>query len=75
MKFSLVHNDKSTKIDELFLFFFIMVWLICGILLVIYKPTVWLINQNISTVFGIICILVAVMFTPGLIYRLLTNNK
>ena len=75
MKFSMFHNDKSTAKDELLLFLFIAVWLVCGILLVVYKPSFFIINQTDSTVFGVLCILIAAMFIPGLIYRLFTNDK
>ena len=75
MKFSLIHNDKSTAKDELLLALFIAVWLVCGILLIAYKPEVWFIDQVASTVFGVLCLLIAFMFVPGLIYRLFTNDK
>ncbi|CDA24373.1 unknown [Roseburia sp. CAG:197] len=75
MKFSLFHNDKSTVKDELLLFLFIAFWLVCGILLVVYKPSFFIIDEAESTVFGVLCILIAAMFTPGLVYRLFTNDK
>ncbi|MBD5547067.1 MAG: hypothetical protein HDQ97_06670 [Lachnospiraceae bacterium] len=75
MKFSLIHNDKSTAKDELFLALFIAFCLVCGILLVVYKPTFWFIGQSDSTVFGVLCLILALMFIPGLIYRLMTNDK
>ena len=75
MKFSLLHNDKSTAKDELLLFLFIAFWLVCGILLVVYKPSFFIIDEAESTVFGVLCILIAAMFTPGLVYRLFTNDK
>ena len=74
MKFSLLHNDKSTVMDEIFLGMFIIFWIVCGVLLVVYKPSFWIIGSNVTMVFVIICLLVAVMFIPALIYRLMTNE-
>ena len=75
MKFSLFHNDKSTAKYDLLLFLFIACWLVCGILLVVYNTSFFIIDEAESTVFGVLCILIAAMFTPGLVYRLFTNDK
>lgn len=75
MKFSLFKNDKSTAKDELILFVFVAVCLVAGIYLVVKAPTFWLIEESMSKTFGVLWILVAVMFIPALIYRLFTNDK
>lgn len=75
MKFSLFKNDKSTAKDEFILFVFVAVCLAAGIYLVVKAPTFWLIEESMSKTFGVLWILVAMMFIPALIYRLFTNNK
>ena len=75
MKFSLFKNDKSTYLDELFLALFIIVTAGCGVALFIIRPEVLFIKQTESTVFGVLLIITGVMFIPGLIYRLFTNDK
>ena len=75
MKFHLIQNDRSTRKDELLLALLIGVWFLCGLLLVLYKPSVWILESAHTTIFGVLCILTAIMFLPVLIYRLLTNDK
>lgn len=74
MKFSLFKNDKNTARDELILFLFILACLIVGIALVVVRPEFWIISSSLSMSFGIVWILIAIMFIPGLIYRLMTND-
>ncbi len=52
MKFSLFKNDKSSAMDELILFLIIVVCLTIGILLIIYKPTFWVINSSSTKMVG-----------------------
>lgn len=73
MKF-LFHNDKSTIKDELFLLMFIVICIGAGVLFYIFAPNDWIISNSTIKVFGIVWILAGVMFIPGLIYRLCTNN-
>lgn len=73
MKFSLFRNDKTTFKDELMLALIVSISLAVGILLVVTEPSVWIIKSSTTKVFGVLCILVGVMFLPGLIYRLFTN--
>ena len=61
MKF-LFHNDKSTFKDELFLALFIL------------APENWIISNSTFKGFGIIFVFTGVMFIPGLIYRLFSND-
>lgn len=75
MKFSFFKNDKSTALDELILFVFIAICLGAGIALVATGPSFWIINSAMTKTFGVLWILVGVMFIPGLIYRLFTNEK
>lgn len=72
MKFSLFKNDKSTAKDELFLF--ILACLGVGIALVLTAPEFWLVSSLLSELFGIVWIMVAVMFASGLIFHLMMND-
>ena len=74
MKF-LFHNDKSTVKDEFFLLMFIVICIGAGVLFYIFAPNDWIISNSTIKVFGIACILTGVMFIPGLIYRLFSNDK
>ena len=73
MKF-LFHNDKSTVRDELFLFLFIVICIGAGLLFYIYAPEGWFISNSTIKAFGIVWILAGVMFIPGFIYRLFSND-
>ena len=73
MKF-LFHNDKSTVRDELFLLLFIVVCIGAGLLLYIFAPQGWIISNSTIKAFGIVWILAGVMFIPGFIYRLFSND-
>lgn len=68
MKFSLTQNDKSTAMDELILGLMALVCLAIGVLLIVFRPGIWIIESNTMVVAG-------VMFVPCVIYRLLTNDK
>jgi len=74
MKLSLFRNDKTTFKDELVLALIVSVSLTVGILLVVTAPSVWIIQSSTTKVFGVLWIMVGVMFFPGLIYRLFTND-
>ncbi len=75
MKFSLTQNDKSTIWDEVILGLICVVCLAVGILLIVCKPSLWIIGSNTMVVAGVMIALVGVMFVPCLIYRLFTNDK
>ncbi|MCC8049887.1 MAG: hypothetical protein LIP10_04405 [Clostridiales bacterium] len=75
MRFSLLKNDRSTKKDELVLALIILVFMAAGIVLCCFRPHFWIIEGNDSLVFGVALILIGVMFIPGLVYRLFTNEK
>ncbi len=75
MKNILFHNDKSTIKDELLLLLFILACIISGILLFMFAPDGWIIAKSTIRVFGLVWIVAGVMFIPGLIVRLLENNK
>lgn len=68
-------NDKSTIKDELFLLAFILVCFAVGLPLLIIAPSFWIIDSSITKIFGLVFVLAGVMFIPGLIYRLFTNDK
>ena len=71
MKFGLFRNDKTTFKDELVI---VSISLAVGILLVVTAPSVWIIRSSTTRVFGVLWIMVGIMFLPGLIYRLFTND-
>lgn len=73
MKF-LFHNDKSTIRDELFLLLFIVICIGAGILFYIFAPEGWIISNSTIKAFGIVWLLAGVMFIPGFIYRLFSNE-
>lgn len=75
MKFSIVKNDKSTFWDEVILGLISFVCMAVGILLVVFKPSFWVINSNLFVVTGVMIALLGFMFLPCLIYRLMTNDK
>lgn len=74
MKNFLFHNDKSTAKDELFLFLFILCCIGAGVLMYIFAPTNWIISDTSIKTFGVLWIIVGVMFIPGFIYRLFSNG-
>ncbi|MBO5260519.1 MAG: hypothetical protein J6B26_09100 [Agathobacter sp.] len=75
MKFSMVENDKSTFWDEVILGLIVVLCIAVGVVLVVTRPSIWIIDSTFTTVVGVLIAAVGVMFIPGLIYRLLTNDK
>jgi hypothetical protein len=75
MKFSLVKNDKSTYWDEVILAVMVIASFAIGISLIVTKPSFWIITEATTTITGVFFVLFGVMFLPGLIYRLFTNDK
>lgn len=75
MKFSLFKNDKSTYKDEIILFLIVGISLTVGILLVVFAPSFWIVQSSTTKVFGVLWIIVGIVFFPGLVYRLFTNNS
>lgn len=75
MKFSFFKNDKTTFWDEVYLSLFIIACIGAGVILIIFAPSFWLITSASSKTFGVLWVLVGVMFIPCLIYRLATNDK
>lgn len=70
----LFHNDKSTVRDELFLFLFIVVCIGAVLLFYNFAPQGWIISNSTIKAFGIVWILAGVMFIPGFIYHLFSND-
>lgn len=75
MKCFLFHDDKSTHKDELFLALFILACLAVGILCYAFAPSDWFVSQVTIKMFGLIWIITGLIFIPGLIHRLFSNNK
>lgn len=75
MKLSLFKNDKSTVKDEIILSFIVLGFIAAGILLIIARPSFWLIRESDTAVLGMLLTLAGVMYIPGLLYRFMTNDK
>lgn len=75
MKFSIVKNDKSTYWDEVILGLMSFGCMASGILLIVLKPSFWIIDSNLFVVVGVMIAIFGFMFLPCLIYRLMTNDK
>lgn len=73
MKF-LFHNNESSIKDEVFLLMFILVCIGAGLLFYIFAPNDWAFFSNTIKAFGIVWILAGVMFIPGFVYRLFSND-
>lgn len=75
MKLSLFRDDKSTHKDELILSVVLLVCLAAGILLVVFKPSFWIVSGITTAEVGVMMILFAVMFIPIIIYRFLPDKR
>ncbi len=75
MKFSFTKNDKSTYWDEIGLIVITLISLAIGILLIVFHPSFWIISDGFSTGAGVIVLMLAIMYTPCIIYRLFHNDK
>lgn len=75
MKFSIIKNDTSTFWDEVILGLISFGCMAIGILLIVFKPSVWIIDSNSFVVMGAMIAILGFMFLPCLIYRLMTNDK
>lgn len=75
MKFSFVKNDTTTYWDEIWLSLITLIALVIGVLLVVFCPSFWLISESTSICFGILSLLLVVMYTPCIIYRLFENKN
>lgn len=74
MKNIFTHNDKTTYKDELCLSLITVVALAIGVLLIIFKPSFWIISESTSICTGVMFLLIAVMYFPCIIYRLTENR-
>lgn len=75
MKLSIFSNDKTIAKDEVVLALIALISLLFGVLLLVFKPSLWLIESNDFIILGVILIMIATMFAPCIIYRFATNNK
>ncbi len=75
MKFSLFHNDRKTRKDELVLGLLILLWLACGGLLIAFRPSFFFVGPSVTVCLGVLLVILGIMFVPGLIYRLMTNDR
>lgn len=75
MKKFLIKNDKTTYKDELILILIVAAVTIIGVLLIVFKPSFWIITDSISYFTGVFALFIAVMFIPCIIYRLFQNDK
>ena len=75
MKFSFTKNDTTTYWDEVGLIIITLVSLAIGILLIVFRPSFWIIPESISVGFGVVALMLAFMYTPCIIYRLFHNDE
>lgn len=75
MKLNIFSNDKTTMKDEIILSVFTLICAIVGILLIILKPSFWIISQSIAVNFGVLMLAMGVIFTPCIIWRFLHNTE
>ncbi len=74
MKISFIKNDTTTYKDEIVLSLITLFALVIGVLLVIFRPSFWIISESRSGVLGVLLVLLALMYVPCIIYRLVENN-
>ena len=74
MKLSLFENDKSTIKDELVLGLITIVSAAFGIFLVVARPSFWFVSGDDLVVFGVLFIVLALMYFPCLVYRIFEND-
>ncbi len=75
MKFSFFKNDVTTYWDEVGLIIITLIALIIGILLIVFRPSFWVITESMSICVGVLALLLAVMYIPCIIYRLFENKR
>ena len=75
MKLSLFRDDKSTHKDEIVLSVILIACLAAGILLMVFKPSFWIVSGVTTAEVGVVLILFAVMFIPSVIYRFLPDKQ
>ena len=69
MKSFAFKDDKSAFKDRIMLSIISLMSLVAGILLVVYKPSFWIVSSGFSSGLGIVAIVFAIMLIPGTIYR------
>lgn len=74
MKFSFVKNDTTTYWDEIGLILITLIALAIGVLLLVFRPSFWIISESTSVCFGVLALLLTFMYTPCIIYRLFENK-
>ena len=75
MKNIFTKNDKTTYKDELCLGLITAVALAIGVLLVVFRPSFWIISESTSVCTGVLFLLIAIMYFPCIIYRLFENKN
>ena len=75
MKLHLFSNDKSTAKDELIITIFALCSFILGVILIVFRPSFWIISSEIIICTGVMLVATAVVLVPSIIWRLSTNNS
>lgn len=75
MKHNIFSNDKTTAKDEVIITIFSGICFIIGIILCITKPSFWIFSSSITTVSGVMLLVIGIIFIPIIIYRLSENYK
>ena len=71
----LVVNNKKTRKDEMALAIIAVFFMIIGILLVVYKPTIWVVSVGVSVTAGVLCVLFGIFMSICCLVRLSQNQK
>lgn len=74
MKIHLFSNDKSTAKDELVLTLVLIITAIIGVLLIVFRPHISIIKSETSAMIGAMMVIVVIVLSPIIIYRLMENN-
>lgn len=74
MKFSFIKNDITTYWDEIGLSLITLIALAMGVLLIVFRPSFWIISESTSICFGVLALMLVFMYTPCIIYRLFENK-
>ena len=69
-------KEKDTlKIDTIQAIIATLITLVVGILLVVFKPTLFGISEDFVVVLGVLMIAIGVIFTPSMVYIAFRNLR
>lgn len=69
-------KEKDTlKIDTIQAIIATLITLVVGVLLVVFKPTLFGISEDFVVVLGVLMIAIGVIFTPSMVYIVFRNLR